>query len=121
MSGDGDEDGDGKPEYVKKEFVAREWPLTSGVYDEVKQSIVEPSRSRLSMRISRQRRDFGNDGFNFVDKDGAEFSVDLKGIVKNINPSRHRKKIIEGGFQVAHQIKQIQTQTYFGRAVNKAS
>lgn len=30
------------------------------------------------------------------------------------------KHILEGGFQAAYQIKRIQTQTYFGRSVNKA-
>lgn len=101
MSGDGNEDNedaDGKQEYVKKEFVARPYQLTSGVYEQVISTIIKPTRPLLSMRISRQRREFGNDGFNFVDKDGAEFFQDMKGTTKNIVPSRHRKRVLEGGF-----------------------
>jgi hypothetical protein len=101
MSGDGaddNEDGEGKQEYVKKEFVARPYELNSGVLEQVQSSIVEPSRPLLSMRISRQRREFGQDGFNFIDKDGSEFFQDLKGQIKNIVPSRHLKKVLDGGF-----------------------
>jgi len=36
------------------------------------------------MRISRQRRDFGQDGFNFIDKDANEYSYDLKSQAKGI-------------------------------------
>jgi len=62
---------------------------------------------------------FGQDGFNFVEKDGSEFGVDMKGIIKNISLMT-RKKVLEMGLQAANQIKRIQTQTYFGRSVNKA-
>ena len=30
------------------------------------------------------------------------------------------KKVLDIGLQAAHQMKRIQTQTYFGRSVNKA-
>jgi hypothetical protein len=50
------------------------------------------------MRISRERKEFGQDGFNFADKDAGEFSVDLKGTIKGINPSRHKKQVLEAGF-----------------------
>jgi len=56
MSGDGNEDNedaDGKQEYVKKEFVARPYQLTSGVYEQVISTIIKPTRPLLSMRISR--------------------------------------------------------------------
>jgi hypothetical protein len=101
MSADGNddnEDNDGKQEYVKKEFVARPYELTSGVFEEVSATIIKPTRPLLSMRISRQRREFGNDGFNLVEKDGAEFFSDIKPTIKNIVPSRHKKKVLEGGF-----------------------
>jgi len=110
MSNAGDDDndeGDGKQEYVKKEFVARPYELVSGVLEEVEQTIVKPSRPLLNMRISRQRREFGQDGFNFIDKDGSDFFIDLKGVVKNIVPSRHTKKVLDAGFQAAYKIKQI--------------
>ena len=31
-----------------------------------------------------------------------------------------QKKVLEIGLQAAHQMKRIQTQTYFGRSINKA-
>lgn len=64
------------------------------------------------MRISRQRKEFGQDGMNLGDKDAkdaTEFTTDCKGTIKKIEPSRHKKKVLEGGFQAAYQIKQIQT------------
>ena len=42
--GDGDEDGDAKAEYVKKEYFARPYESTSGMLDEVQNSIVQNSR-----------------------------------------------------------------------------
>lgn len=84
MSGDGDEDGDGKQEYVKKEYFARPYESTSGVLEEVENSIIKNSRPKLQMRLSRQRREYGQDGYNFIDKESAEFPVDLKSVTKNI-------------------------------------
>ena len=75
------------------------------------------------MRISRPRKEFGQDNFNLIEKEASEFSTDCKvqqGSMKKIEKSKHKKHVLEGGFQAAHQIKQIQTQTYFGRSVNKA-
>jgi hypothetical protein len=43
----------------------------------------------------------------------------MKGAIKNISLMT-RKKVLEMGLQAASQIKRIQTQTYFGRSVNKA-
>lgn len=126
MSGDGaegDEGDENKQEYVKKEFVARPYVSTSGVLEEIEKSIIQNSRPLLKMRISRQRKEFGQDGINLGEKDAkdaTEFTTDCKGTIKKIEPSRHQKKVLEGGFQAAYQIKRIQTQTYFGRSVNKA-
>ena len=82
VSGDGaddGDDGDGKQEYVKRDLVPRPYECTSGVLEEVQDSIIKDSRPRLRMRISRKRRDFGNEGVNFIDKDASEqFFVDLK-------------------------------------------
>jgi len=44
---------------------------------------------------------FGQDGFNFVEKDGSEFGVDMKGIIKNISLMT-RKKVLEMGLQAAN-------------------
>ena len=123
VSGDGaddGEDGDAKQEYVKKEFIARPYESKSGVLEDVQSSIIKDSRPKLEMRISRLRKDFGQDGFNFIDKDASEFSADLKSVTKNIM-YMNQKKVLEIGLQAAHQMKRIQTQTYFGRSVNKAS
>jgi len=118
--GDAEEGDEAKQEYVKKEYFARPYTSDTGVLQEVQSSIIKSSRPLLSMRISRQRREFGQDGFNFVDKEGSEFFVDLKGVTKNIVQSRNAKVVLDMGLQAAHQIKRIQTQTYFGRSVNKA-
>jgi hypothetical protein len=126
MSGegaDGDDGDENKQEYVKKEFVARPYECTSGVLEEIEKTIIKNSRPLLQMRISRQRKEFGADGLNLADKDAkdaTEFTTDCKGTIKKIEPSRHKKKILDRGFQAAYQVKQIQTQTYFGRHVNKA-
>jgi hypothetical protein len=80
MSGGDDLDElDGKAEYVKKEFVARPYESNSGMMEEVRDARVEDSRPRLTMRIQRPRKEFGQDGFNFMDKDAGEFFVDCKG------------------------------------------
>jgi len=55
----------------------------------------------MQMRISRQRRDFGQDGFNFIDKDASEFSADLKSVTKNIMYMNQRK-VLDIGLQAAH-------------------
>ena len=89
--------------------MARAYESTSGVLEEVEKSIVKNSRPLLQMRISRQRREFGQDGVNFTDKDAAEYSHECKTATKGITVSRHPKKVLEDGFQAAHQIKQIQT------------
>lgn len=71
-SGDGADDydeGDAKAEYVKKEFFARPYDCITGALEEVEQSIYRDSRPKLQMRISRPRRDYGQDGFNFADKE----------------------------------------------------
>ena len=127
MSGDGADDGDDgadKQEYVKKDFVAKPYTSETGMLEEVENSIIKDSRPRLKMRISRQRRDYGQDGFNFIDKDATqstEFSVPLQSTIKNIMYMENtKKKVLDIGLQAAHQMKRIQTQTYFGRSVNKA-
>jgi hypothetical protein len=52
------------------------------------------------MRITRQRALFGQDGFNFIEKDGSEYFVDMKGAIKNISLMT-RKKVLEMGLQAA--------------------
>lgn len=98
--GDNDLDGDdeNKQEYVKKEFVARPYACTSGVLEEVEKNIVKNSRPLMHMRISRQRREFGLDGFNLIDKDASDFTAECKGTVKNLTPSRNKIRILHDGF-----------------------
>jgi hypothetical protein len=36
------------------------------------------------MRVSRKRRDFASEGFNFIDKDASEITNELKSVVRNI-------------------------------------
>lgn len=102
MSGDGGDDGDdgeAKQEWVKKEYIARPYTCTTGVLEEVEESIIRETRPLISLRISRPRREFGQDGFNFIDKDGTEFFVDLKGVTKNIlYLEGAQRKVIQSGF-----------------------
>ena len=98
MSADGGEDGDdadAKQEYVKKEFIARPYESPYGTLEEVESSIVKDTRPLLQMRVSRQRRDFGQDGFNFIDKDGSEFWSDLK--AQKMSAPAGKKKVLDIG------------------------
>jgi len=96
--GDGEDgdDGDIKQEYVKKEFVARPYTSDTGVLESVERSIIKESRPLMQMRITRQRSLFGQDGFNFIEKDGSEYFMDMKGAIKNISLMT-RKKVLEMG------------------------
>ena len=123
MSNDGGEDGDDgevKLDYVKKEFVARAYECTSGMLDEVEASIVKDQRPKLRMRLSKPRREFCLDGPTFIDKESSDFFTDLKS-QKQQNVVLVKKKILDIGLQAAHEMKRIQTQTYFGRSVNKST
>ena len=101
---DGD-DGDAKAEYVKKIYVANpEYVAQEGVKDEVDNSIVKNQRQLLSLRISRQRKEFGSDTFNFVEKEANENNQDLKANIKGILYVTKRK-VLDIGLQAAHQMK----------------
>ena len=79
--GEEGEEGDGKLEYVKidlQPFMRGPYTAQEGVQQEVEDSIIEPSRPLLQMRISRQRRDFGTEGFSLIEKEAGEFTYDLK-------------------------------------------
>jgi len=94
--GDGaDEDG-GQPkqEYVKKEFVARPYSSQFGTDVEVKAIIVKNTRPLMRIRISRPRRDFGNEGFSYIDREAGESNVEIK-IAKN--GFFTKKKVLEIG------------------------
>ena len=81
VSGDGDygEDGDleGRQQYLKKVYVARPFECTSGVLEDIQDSIVKEKRSLMQMRISRPHRDFEQDGFKFIDKEATENSIPI--------------------------------------------
>lgn len=92
---------------------------TTGALEEVERSIIKQSRPKLRMRVSRARKEFGQEGFNFADKEASENSVDLKSQIKNIDYIT-KKRVLDMGLQAAHQMKRIQTQTVFGRKIHKA-
>jgi len=92
---------------------------TTGALEEVEKSIIKASRPKLRMRVSRPRKEYGQEGFNFADKEASENSYDLKSLTKNIDYIT-KKKVLDMGLQAAYQMKRIQTQTVFGRSVNKA-
>ena len=85
--GDGDgedgDDGDAKAEYVKKEYFARPYESETGMLEEVEQSIVKNSRPLMQMRISKKRKEFGND-FTPIEKEASDATIDLKAPTKNI-------------------------------------
>ena len=74
----------------------------------------------MAMRITKQRKEFGNEAAPFMEKDANDSCIDLKAPTRNILHVTH-KKTLDIGLQAAHQMKRIQTQTYFGRSVNKST
>ena len=124
--GDGDgEDGDGKAEYVKKQFVARPWESNSGVYDDMMKHKVTQTRPLFKVRVSKQRKEFADNTLSIVEKD----SGDMQSVCQEFKPQfqkgfnymdRDRRRVLDIGLQAANQVKRIQTQTYFGRKINKA-
>ena len=100
QSGDGEgdfDDAEGKQEYVKKEFVANlNYVSTTGALEEVENSIIKASRPKLRMRVSRPRKEYGQEGFNLAEKEASENSVDLKSVVKNIDYIT-KKKVLDMG------------------------
>ena len=122
MSADGDGDGDegdAKQEYVKKEFVARPWACTSGVLEEVEESIVKENRPRVKIRVSRPRKDFCQE-ISLAEREAQEHNYEIKANAKNIHyVPGNKRMVLDIGLQAASKINRIQTQTYFGRMVNK--
>lgn len=117
-AGDGDgDDADAKQDYVKKEFVARPWACTSGVLEEVEESIVKENRPRVKIRVSRPRKDFCQE-ISLAEREAQEHNYEIKANAKNIHYVTN-KKVLDIGLQAASKIERIQTQTYFGRLVNK--
>ena len=55
----------------------------------------------MQMRISKQRKDFGNDAAPFMEKDANDSCYDLKAPTKNILHVTH-KKTLDIGLQAAH-------------------
>jgi predicted nucleotide-binding protein len=88
--------------------------------EEVQDYIVKNSRPLMQMRISKKRKEFGNDPPALMEKEAHDNTVDLKAPTKNILYVTS-KKTLNIGLQAAHQMKRIQTQTYFGRSVNKST
>ena len=122
ISGDGGDDADdldAKQEYVKKEYIARPYVSETGALEEVQSSIIKNTRPRIVMKVTRQRKEFCQDNIGYVEKDATEsFSQELRSQTKNIMYMT-QKRVLEKGFQAALQMKRFQSQTYFGRSVNK--
>jgi hypothetical protein len=107
VSGDAEDldDNDAKAEYVKKEYVARPYECLTGVLEEVEKCIIKDSRPKLHMRISRARREFGQDGFTLADKEAGELSQDLKAQIRGISYANTSKHVLDMGLQAAYQMK----------------
>ena len=109
---------------MKKEFIARPWVSDTGVLEEVEESIIKQNRPLIKMRVSMPRKQFADTNLSIVDKE----SGDMQGATQDIKPpmkgtaymASNMRKVLDIGLQSAHQIKRVQTQTYFGRMVNKA-
>ena len=70
--------------------------------------------------MTKQRREFGLENFSLIDKDAGDQTTDLKVNQKNNTmPLTTRKKVLEIGLQAANKMKDLETQTYFSRLVNK--
>lgn len=89
-----DGDGQGKQEYVKKEFVARPYVSPYQTDSEVKGLIVKNSRPLMRIRISRPRRDFGHEGYSYIDREAGESNMEIK-VTKTGYFTR--KKVLEIG------------------------
>jgi hypothetical protein len=48
------------------------------------------------MRVSRPRKEYGQEGFNFADKEASENYADLKSVTKNIDYIT-KKKVLDMG------------------------
>ena len=64
--------------------------------------VCDLKRDRMRMRISRQRKEFGFEGFSFIDKDGTENIAEIKSQRQYIGG---KKKILDIGLQAANQMK----------------
>ena len=56
----------------------------------------------MKMRISRIRKDFGSDAFNYIEKEAGENPLDIKH-PKNVN-LHIKRKVLEIGLQAANKI-----------------
>ena len=113
-SGDGGEDDgeENKLDYKKKEWIANLDYKDLGSLKEVQDSIISDSRPKIQMKIARARREYGQEGFNLIDKDASEaFYQELKCQLKNpiIYMPHNNKKVLEIGLQAAHKMKEVKT------------
>ena len=107
ISGDGDgDDGEGKVEYVKKQFVARPWVTDSGVYEDMMAHKITQTRPLHKVRVSKPRKEFADTGLSIVDKD----SGDMQSVCQEFKPQfqkgfnymeRDRRKVLHIGLQAA--------------------
>lgn len=66
---------------------------------EVKNLIVKNSRPLMRIRISRPRRDFGHEGYSYIERDAGESNLEIK-VAKTGYFTR--KKVLEIGLQAAN-------------------
>lgn len=89
-----DGEGQGKQEYVKKEFVAQPYVSPYQTDLEVKGLITKNTRPLVRIRISRPRRDFGHEGYSYIDREAGESNLEIK-VTKTGYFTR--KKVLEIG------------------------
>lgn len=106
--GDGDgEEGEGKVEYVKKQFVAKPWESNSGVYEDIIAHQVKESRPLYKVRVSKPRKEFADNALSIVDKD----SGDMQSVCSEFKPAfvkgfnymdRDKRRVLDIGLQAAN-------------------
>jgi len=109
LDGSAGEGGDGenedKGEFVPTVFVPR--PYDSEFVEETEREvdslIVKNERPLMKVRLSKRRRDFGNEARNLIDKEAGENPTDVK--QKNLNVLLHKKRVLTMGLQASRKLK----------------
>ena len=65
-------------------------------------SLIQTFRPLMRIRISRQRREFGYEGFSYIDREAGESNMEIK-VAKTGYFTK--KKVLEMGLQAANKIK----------------
>ena len=71
------------------------------------------------MRVTKPRKEFGDDNFQMIEKEANESTNDLRVIQKGaMMQLTIDRKQLEIGLQAANKMQTLQTQTYYNRSVN---